>query len=382
MKREQIIGIVIFVVIVVVAVVIYFFTTGIDDEGIPKAKIQLNGVIGGEKAGFLSNIDVRKRLSKEHDISINWKKAGSIEMVRNEHLSNEMDFLWPSSQVAYELFKLNNRQYKKSDIIFYSPIVIYSWKRTTDALEAKGVVEHENAAYYTVDLPALIKMIQEDITWKDIGFEAMGNKKIEIFSTDPTKSNSGFMFSGLVANLFNNESVLTEQTKDQIIPEVKKFFAGLGFLEHSSGTLFRKYIEQGIGSFPLVVGYESQIIEIASDPERKEEWEELKYKIRILYPQPTVISAHPLISLTDNGSLLIRALIEDEKLKNIAWEIHGFRTSVTDKTDVTAFTKLGLPEEILNTINMPTPVIMDEIVKTLSSNPNSMANAGVEKNLR
>src|SRR6202043_930066 len=44
----------------------------------------------------------------------------------------------------------------------------------------------------------------------------------------------------------------------------------------------------------------------------------------ILYPQPTVFSAHPLISIDRGADDLIDALLS-ESLLELAWEEHGFR---------------------------------------------------------
>ena len=44
----------------------------------------------------------------------------------------------------------------------------------------------------------------------------------------------------------------------------------------------------------------------------------------ILYPQPTVFSAHPLISVDRQADNLIDALMS-ESLLELAWEDHGFR---------------------------------------------------------
>ena len=42
----------------------------------------------------------------------------------------------------------------------------------------------------------------------------------------------------------------------------------------------------------------------------------------MLYPVPTVWSAHPYIALNENGARAIDALM-DEEIQQIAWEKHG-----------------------------------------------------------
>ena len=62
-----------------------------------------------------------------------------------------------------------------------------------------------------------------------------------------------------------------------------------------------------------------------ADPER---WKRVEAnapaKPVILYPRPTVFSAHPLLSLVKESDGLIDALMSDQLLE-LAWQDHGFR---------------------------------------------------------
>jgi hypothetical protein len=142
MKREQMIGILVFVVIAAVGAFIWYYSN--ENSSFDKTDrtelITLKGYIGGEKKGFLENEQTKQILEKSYGIKLDWSKAGSIEMVRG-NLRPDMHFLWPSSQVALELFKLTQkRSLVKSDIIFHSPIVIYSWDLITDALVKEDII--------------------------------------------------------------------------------------------------------------------------------------------------------------------------------------------------------------------------------------------------
>src|SRR5205085_11595974 len=71
---------------------------------------------------------------------------------------------------------------------------------------------------------------------------------------------------------------------------------------------------------------ESQLVEwILADPAR---WDRVKAsagaKPVVLYPRPTVYSAHPLIVIDENANRLIEALVSP-KLQELAWTRHGFR---------------------------------------------------------
>ena len=91
-----------------------------------KTQIRLKGIIGSEKNNFLENEKVKQILKNKYGITIEYSRAGSIEMVKDP-VKEDIDFLWPSSQVALEIFKeLQGSKLVKSDLIFNSPIVIYS----------------------------------------------------------------------------------------------------------------------------------------------------------------------------------------------------------------------------------------------------------------
>ena len=158
----------------------------------PKTTI-LKGYVGGEKMAFLDNPEVKKILQKQYGLELNATKAGSIEMVKDLP-ARDVDFLWPSSQVALELFKMNNYPLVKSEIIFNSPIVLYSWDLITQALTASKIVTQEGGIYYVTQFKQLIQHISDGRKWSDIGLNELFGK-IAITTTDPTKSNSGNMFA-------------------------------------------------------------------------------------------------------------------------------------------------------------------------------------------
>ena len=327
--------------------------------------IVLKGYVGGEKMVFLENADVQSILQKKYGIELDVTKAGSIEMVK-EIPGSDIDFLWPSSQVALELFKMNQHKLVKSEIIFNSPIVLYSWDLVTEALMQQGIVEHIDNIYYIVKFPELIDLVVQGESWKDLGLDALYGK-VAITSTDPTKSNSGNMFAGLLANiLYPGSDVVDQHSVEDVLPTIKAVFTRLGFMEHSSSDLFQAYLTKGVGDKPIIVGYESQIVEFSLEHETL--WPRVKDKVRILYPRPTVWSSHPLIVLQERAKDLITAL-QDEKIQQIAWEKHGFRTGLIGvQNDPKVLDVVGIPENITQVIPMPNPVVMDRIITMLQGN--------------
>ena len=323
----------------------------------------VKGYVGGEKLGFLADPQVIQILHDKYGLAVDGTKLGSIDMVDGSVPTAGLDFLWPSSQVALELYKEHHGKMENADTIFNSPIVFYSWDIVTQALTKAHVVQKLGATYYVVDAPKLIGMINGGAQWKSIGLPQLYGR-ISIRSTDPTKSNSGFMFAGLLADIANGGEVADEASLPKTLPTVKTFFSRLGYLEGSSGDLFDQFLKMGEGANPMIVGYENQLTEFSIQNAQYQDL--LRKRIQVLYPRPTVYSSHPLIALTPAGSQLLQAL-HDPNLQKIAWEKHGFRSGLIGvQNDPQVLQVVGIPDTIQNVIPMPRAEVMNKIVQGLA----------------
>ena len=286
---------------------------------------QLFGFAGGEKEGFLSNARVRGLLERRFGLVLDARRAGSVEMVRERALLDQKpQFLWPSSSVLVEVARSAGVKISRDQVIFNSPIVLYSWDRIADGLVKAGFAESAGGPRYTVDLLKLLKAVIAGESWASIGVTDLFGRA-RIVSTDPNRSNSGFMFAGLAASLLSGDVVALD-TLGRIDGDVATLFKRMGFKPPSSGKLFDDYIAGGAGAQPLIIGYENQLVEwVLQDPER---WKRVEAnapaKPVIIYPKPTAFSAHPLISIERSADELIDALTS-EALLELAWEDHGFR---------------------------------------------------------
>lgn len=289
------------------------------------AALTVTGFIGGEKESFVHNPKVVDLLARNHDIAMSARRAGSVEQVRDRALLNQNPgFLWPSSSVMVDLAKRNGVKIRQDEVILNSPIVFYSWTPVADALVKQGMARRIGNGSYVVDARRVIDGLLAGKNWKDLGVGALFGKA-RLQATDPRKSNSGFMFAGLVANLLTND-VVDKATLAAVQPNVERLFQSMGYKAPSSGKLFDDYIAGGMGGAPLIVGYENQLVEwILADEKR---WTDLTVNNPVqpvtLYPAPTVLSAHPLIALSDDATKLIPALLDPE-VQAIAWHEHGFR---------------------------------------------------------
>jgi len=286
---------------------------------------RLFGFAGGEKEGFLTNARVRGLLERRFGLVLDARRAGSVEMVRERALLDQKpQFLWPSSSVLVEVARSAGVKISRDQVIFNSPIVLYSWDRIADGLVKAGLAEPAGGPRYFVDLSKLLKAIISGENWSALGVADLFGRA-RVVSTDPNKSNSGFMFAGLCASLLSGDVVMLD-TLGRIDGDVATVFKRMGFKPPSSGKLFDDYIAGGAGSQPLIVGYENQLVEwVLQDAER---WKRVEAnapaKPVILYPRPTVFSAHPLISINREADDLVDALTNEAVLE-LAWEDHGFR---------------------------------------------------------
>lgn len=310
------------------------------------ASTEMTGYVGGEKIGFLEDEDVQNTLQKKYHLTLDYSKAGSLDMVAAD--KDGKDYLWPSSQTALELYKSTVGKPVKSDVIFNTPIVIYTRKAVADALEKEGCVS-SSGGVYSIDLKKLIQLVEDGTSWSSIGLTQLyGN--ITVSSTDPTKSNSGNMFAGLLANTLAG-GVATESSIDQYLPEIKEIFEKSGYMESSSADIFSDFLKMGMGARPLVVGYENQLLEFTV--ENADIWKQVKDDVVMLYPIPTVWSSHVFIAMDDQASAAIDALM-DKDIQKLAWEKHGFRTGVSgSSTDVSAFDGVGLAQTVNQVGQMP-----------------------------
>ena len=287
---------------------------------------EINGYVGGEKIGLLEDEEVQDILRDRYRLVIDYAKAGSIDMVTDD--AEGRDFLFPSNQTALELYKQVHGDPVKSEIILNTPIVLYTRSAVAQALVDSGLAVVTNGVY-TVDMEKLTETIEAGTTWEEIGLPQLYGS-VSVGTTDPTKSNSGNMFAGLLANTLCG-GVADESNLAEILPRLQNIFQKLGYMESSSSDLFDQFLKTGM-----------------------------------MYPTPTVWSSHVYIALDEAGTAGIDALL-DEDIQRLAWEKHGFRTGVYDTpTDAAHFGVSGIAEELTQVAPMPDANTMDRIIKALS----------------
>lgn len=334
-------------------------------------QVKLWGFIGGEKLNLVRAENVRTLLMRRHGITLDARRAGSVEMVSDPALTGQKpQWLWPASNVLSQLARESGLPVRRDEIVLNTPLVIYSWSPVVEVLIRRGYVEERGGIFFLVKARELIIDISHGATWHDYGLQNLFGRVV-VLSTDPAKSNSGFSFAGLMGSLLAGD-VATPASLSRDLETIAAVFDGMGYdgmgyKESSSGTHWNSYLNEGMGGKPLLVAYESQLIEFMLG--HAEQWKALQGQaIRpvMLYPEPTVYLSHPIISLTEQADRLIPALTDPDLLE-IAWTEHGFRGPL-GRIGRSGPMLGGIASSVESIAPMPDASVMLALLKRLSHN--------------
>ena len=197
----------------------------------------------------------------------------------------------------------------------------------TDALLKAGLVEERSGGYFIVDVRSLLlDYVLKRRTWESIGAKDLRGP-IAVASTDAAKSNSGFTMAQLQLNIIATNDVFSAPSADQArkaLPTLRSLYDAQGLQARSSEAGFNQWLLQG-GEFhaPLYAGYENQIVQQVI--EAGANGATLLDDVRVIYPDPTIYSDHPILALNANAGRLIDAM-KDADVQRLAWQRFGFRS--------------------------------------------------------
>lgn len=365
-KKEKIIGIALLVVLILVVVILYNVKVGNKTEVV-------YGAVGGGKDDFLKDEDFVKRLEKEYKIKFeydNWSNGKTVRepVVRSD--GSNYDLIFFSDQRFYDYYKTPareneaKRQYvNNGGLTLNTPIVIYSWDVVVDALIKENIVTEQDGVYYITDMNKLIDYILQGKRWSDIGLNDIYGQ-ININSTDPVTSSPGATYYGLLLSIMSGGDVNNSNIRDAL-PKLKRFYEKSGYMNNTPKDLFELYLKTGVGSKPMIVDYEKSIIEFKNSNPKG--YAEVKDKIRILYPTPTIWNSHCIATFTDNGDKFLKAF-EDEEVQDIAWSKYGFRVGITGGNyDTKKIGIKGIPKEIKSTTSGLKMDVYNELIDYLKN---------------
>lgn len=356
-KRFLIGGLVVLVVLVTIAVIA--MTRGGNPNPAGPAgnqAVTLNCIGGDEKAALMGDEQVKRILRDKYGIAVNYQTMGSYDQVQltaDVLKQRATACLWPASASAQAVFEAQHKDAfggYHAETVLQSPEVIYAGPQSAQALVKAGIA-HPDGTHFVVDMKGLVDHVLRGQTWESLQAGNLAGP-IAVSSTDPTKSNSGFVLYQLMLNIASTSNVYQAPSVQQAhtaLPALRQAYDAQGLLSRGSGAGFRQWRLQGGESHaPLYAGYENQLIEawLESAPADRKD---LLDRVRVLYPEPTLYSDHPILALTADGGRLIDAM-KDPEIQKIAWASYGFRSG-TDPSlnNVADFPELPLAPQFRTT---------------------------------
>lgn len=129
----------------------------------PTEQVSITGYLGGEKIGLFDDAKF-KALAAKQGIAIDYRKAGSPAMMDADRKG--MDYLFPSSRAAVEYGNAKGVKAPQSDIVFNSPIVLYTHKAVADGLVNGGLVTKDDSGAYHMDMAKAVDAMVANTTWR------------------------------------------------------------------------------------------------------------------------------------------------------------------------------------------------------------------------
>ena len=346
-RLEKIIGIVILVAVIVSVVLLKSCTK----DTKKKEGDLIYAAVGGGKEDLLADEEINNIFLDKYDFTMvgdSWSNGKTVKdrVVRAD--GSNYDLIFFSDQRFYDYYKTSPRPGEAErdyvldgGLTLNTPIVIYSWDVVVDALIKENIVTVKDGVHYITDMNKLITYILEEKKWSDIGLNNIyGN--INIDSTDPVTSSPGATYYGLLLSIMSN-GVVDEANINNVLPKLKEFYIKSGYMNNTPADLFEMFLKTGVGAKPMIVDYEKSIIDFSnSNPDG---WNQVKDKVRILYPTPTIWNSHCIAALTEDGKRVLNAF-DDKKVSQISWEKYGFRVGVTGGNYDVSKTIPGIPQTI------------------------------------
>ena len=371
-QKQAFLGLAILIVLIIVIVAVT--TLKNNKEGIIDSNLkQVFVATGGGKENFLADEEVNNIMKQKYGLKVTYDSWSNGKIVKDPLLrkdGSKYDAMFCSDQRFYDYFKVSADTSKgeaqrdrvlEGGLTLNTPIVIYSWDTVVDALIKENIVTQKDNVYYITDMNKLISYIFEGQKWSDIGVDMLYGT-INIDSTDPVTSSPGATYYGLLLSIMCGGTV-TEENLQANLQNLKEFYIKSGYMNNTPADLFELYLKTGVGGKPMIVDYEKSVIDFAnSNPDG---WEQVKDKIRILYPTPTIWNSHCIATFNETGNEFFKAF-EDKDIGQIAWSRYGFRTGITGGNyDVTKVNVSGIPQSITSTVSSLKMKMYDEMISYL-----------------
>jgi hypothetical protein len=325
----------------------------------------VTGVIGSEKKPFFEDPEV-KAIFAEYGLDVQVTTAGSRQIATSVDLTG-VDFVFPSSAPAAEKIK---RETGASTVYapFYSPMAIATFTPIVDLLAVAGVASQDSAGTWHLDMAAYLAAVEAGTRWNQLPGAAdlyNSSRSVLISSTDIRQSNSAAMYLSISSYVANGDAVVSSTAaQSAVIDEVASLFLEQGFSASSSEAPFEDYLSQGIGSKPMVMVYEAQFLGRQMSDEGSSA---ITDDMLLMYPDPTVLSKHTVVPLSDAGNTVGELLTTDPRLARLAAR-YGFRPADASVfADQLAEHGLAVPPNPVNIIEPPSYESLESMISEISS---------------
>jgi hypothetical protein len=325
-----------------------------------KHLIKISGLSGSEKIPFFQDERVIKRL-RELGIEADVQQAASREIATKFDLT-KYDFAFPAGVPAAQEIK-NRFKTLPQYSVFFTPMVVATFKPIVDILVANGVASRSNGTI-TLDVAKFLDLVQRNVHWTQLKDSKAYpvDKTVIISSADVRTANSAAMYLSLGSYVANGNNTVENRTQaNQVLPLMAQIFLKQGFVPSTSDQPFDDYLSIGIGKSPMVMIYEAQFVHLAAkhDPA-------IQPGMELMYPSPTVLSKHVFVPLTENGDKLGQALLHDPQLEQLEIEF-GFRAGGPGAfNNYMRSHGVKIPSGIVNAVDPPSYETLEYMIDSIA----------------
>ncbi len=338
--------------------------TGPNANTPPSDLTLVTGVIGSEKKPFFDDPEVQA-IFAESGLRVQVTTAGSRQIATSVDLT-DVDFVFPSSAPAAEKIK---RETGASTVYapFYSPMAIATFTPIVELLSAAGIAYQDAAGTWHLNVAAYLDAVQAGTRWNELPGAAElynSSRSVLISSTDIRQSNSAAMYLSIASYVANENAIVSSTTaQDALIDELSALFLEQGFSASSSEAPFEDYLSQGIGSKPMVMVYEAQFLGRQMSAEGSSA---ITDDMLLMYPDPTVLSKHTVVPLTDAGTTIGELLTTDPRLAKLAAK-YGFRPADASVfRDQLTESGIAVPANPVNIVEPPSYESLESMISAIS----------------
>ena len=326
---------------------------------------EITGYVGGEKIGLLEDEQVQKILKDKYRLSLDYSRAGSIEMVTTLDRTPARNSCSPPTRRPWSCSKRQGGAPEKSQIVFNTPIVLYTHAAVAEALTGRGRVLPKrwsaHRGHGTAGGPDGVRRPVERCGPAGACTAALPWAPPTRPSPTPAICSPGCWPTPSAAAPWARRTC-----PELAAPAASALFQKLGYMESSSSDLFDQFLKTGMGAKPLIAGYESQLAgvrragagDLGADSKGR-------HCDGVPHPHGVVLPcvSSPWTRPAPGASTPCWI----EEVQRLAWENHGFRTGVYDApTDTAQFGVEGVAEEVTQVAPMPGAPVMEAIIAALS----------------